>query len=74
MATLKPFHSHLGAVGWLEQFAPKATEVSVVIVQPNVRTRKLQTLVVTFDRSGLDCGPRYKGDQGWSPRVVKLAK
>ena len=69
---LKPFHSHIGAVSWLEQFC-QGRAVSVMVIQANVRTRKLQTLRVSFDRSGLLCGSRYKGDQGWTPIEVRKA-
>lgn len=69
---MKTFASQLGAVGWMERNAsPMANAVSLLVVQANMRTRKLQTLRVTYDKSAARDGARYPGDQGWQAVVVK---
>ncbi len=56
---MKPFHSNLGAAGWVERNA--VGDTSVLVVQPvNKRSIKLRTLKVTYHNTGdkiLGCQP-----------------
>lgn len=67
---MKPFHTAVGAVGYLEQFAQGAT--GVLVITGNPKTMKLQTNRVVFDRVVTE--PRYNGDQGWAPVYKQVVK
>ena len=67
---MKPFHSALGAVGFLEREV--AGPVGVLIVVGNPRTMKLTTYRVEYDR--VVPANRYPGDQGWAPVRKEVAR
>ncbi len=60
---MKPFHTQLGAVAFLEQNAQGPT--GVLVTTGNLKTHKLTTYRVEFDKV-FQNAPRYKADQGWA--------
>lgn len=61
--TLKPFHSNLGAVGYLERNAVGPCSVFVVAPLKLSSGLKLMNVAVTYLVDGSIS--RYPGDQGW---------